>query len=437
MLTNQLSVIARLVDDALRKRPCTADEFRTSVLLELQSEADRIKRDFPDILLLTGIKQHVMELHIQAHQKKLLMLLDSVIAALPKKEQQRLNKINPVFEWPDRLKTIHNCLEDLLQFMQLHFMPFMNPNYLIPVFYHVLEEESFKKNLRLIERKLREAAIDPAYWEILKQPLDDLFVVNGGGHTVVYERLMYLKELHDELVKLVSGNSDDLLKRLQELLIYLNFNDPAYYTLLINTMTAEANEFVRISKRELRLCWFRKVIEQLPVKGDTAFIPNKPSLDKQLLDGIKSEIRYVKKEAKSVDASFLPVDLLKHLGFNLLIKQPIERVCYVLQALIEKDSIKEPNMTDFGKFIAYFVTTVDGKEHSGESTRKNFYTKSPAVRKAVLDGLIDLANFIKKRGFALFLITDALLRFVTKNASVTGLTLALLFSGRSRYSRPC
>lgn len=408
MVTTQLDVIAPLMDVALRRRPATIAAFKTTVLEEFTVEAATIKQEFP-ALLHANLDRKTLDIIIQGHQKELLDWMQAVIAMLPKKEQGKLNVINPVFGWVDCYKTLYSHLHDLLLFLQRHFAPYMHPDYLIPVF----NDGGMKGDLQLIERRLKKEGVDPNYWAMLRQALDDLFVSN-----CTYEHNQYLKKLYKELLKLCSGTSNDFQEELSNLLIRLNFNDSDYKVFAIGLMKETVEPIFLCSQKILRWQLFRKDIRQVPLVNGISYDLSGSSLITYLIDSINAEIEFIEAEIKSVDMKRFPADLLKLQDTKFTVFASSYHINFALDMLAEIGWMEKPNKTHLGNVLAYFVSTENKDKLEGKQLRKRLYGHSQSTKIAVIEMMVKLIAFIRGKELMIILVANLIFHFSGIHASV-------------------
>ena len=428
-------VLDRLIHDEL-PRPSTYDEF-AAVVNDIKNETDRMKRNLPMIRSTKGSHEE-LEMFIHSMQRQLLVWMETVYAYLPEQEQRRLNRFSDVPALTDGYKKIYNYFEDVLQFIQRHFTRYIDISCMIPASRLMEAQDKVTESLALIEQGLGKSDIDPICREIIMKPLYHLIATDAAAHTVTYEKLLYLNELHTGLTDLFTRYSDDnISQKLRERLIYLNFNDPDYYTYVTESIMKDAEENLTSIHKLVLFYEFENEYDQLLVKPGISYIPEEKCLKEELREWITKRIEHIKRTTEILQAPVLPVDFAKFLAYKIFVDMSIEQVSYIVNVLYDKEIIgNDVTKKSIMEFVTYFITTKNGNNLSVKSAINKMYNPGAALVDSVRSLVKYFLTITSPHLLLLIPLTELIIRMAQNNASVTCLTLALLFLAHFIYDFP-
>ena len=305
--------------------------------------------------------------HVQLYQRSLLRLMDIVANNLSEEEQQHLEELNPDYELQDCCKVIFSCLRKCLVAMDRDYGHHMHIDYQVPSFYLELMDDDVKVNLRLIRDKLSDAKIDDGYWTILRKPLNDLLSTNGSPKKP-YMELEYLKSLYDELIRLLKVENKNLHGRLQEIFLYLNFNDPHYCSYAIELMTRELDSVSATKDKLMKLAYMRKVVHQASCRPGAAYIPSEPPLQPRLEHWIKEQHAAVERQSK--DLSGFPPEIIQLFESKIDMQMSARQLNDFVKVIVDKDFYKENKRDVEDLFSQFFKTLPEDNPAADKALRK-------------------------------------------------------------------
>lgn len=351
MNTHPLEVIERLIDVELRQQSHMDPGF---VILKLKMELNKTLWH-PLNLVAREKDETKLEKHVQLYQRSLLRLMDIVVSYLPQEGHQQLTQFNTVPEHTDAYKAVIGFLQTYLKAMQREFGRHMKIDYPVPAFYMGIYEEDIKTNLRLIRDKLSDAHIDAGYWTILRRPLNDL--LSASNSPMSYMQLVYLKELYEELIKLLSKDNNILLEELQYLLIYMNFNDKRYISYVTGLITKETDVLFSIREKLLRLFYWEKTANHMYTQTGVSYMPSEPSLQEQLLGWITEKIRLVKRTPPSLTLLDLHPETAEWIRTAANMRMSVNQLNQFIEIVMEKEFYKA-NKEEVEYLFSEFCLTV-------------------------------------------------------------------------------
>lgn len=371
MIPYQFAAIERLVDVALRRRSGTYEEISNDVLIDLKSETEKVMLNFKHILCTT-VNAASIEPSIKVHQISLTSMMDTVHKELPDKQQKG--------RWIDGFKEVFQALDELLIFIQHHFGAYMNIDKSMPVYTITLAQNQFTGSLPFFEQGFSEAGIDAEYWDILMPYLFELSNADGTS----YRRMAYLKELHQELTVFFMRGSEDFLTDLQNLLVFLNFNDYRYCAFMIKLLANHIASFTTFKSKLCQLSIMLKLIKQTPVKAGLSLIPSEPTLQKQLEKWIKNEMNSLEYLYQKQDQVPAASDMAKLMTYKNKVFMSVDQCAYMVHLNIETGIYeKKMNQTRYSEFFGQFHSTLETDWPAAGSFRSKIRRKDPAVVESV------------------------------------------------------
>jgi hypothetical protein len=395
MKVSQFMVIQRLLGVALQKKP--ADEhFYASLVSEFKKETKRLIQLLPQ-LISTREKDGFLSWYCRHYQDELVKSIDDVVAHLPVKERQHLKRFNPVYTSTDWLKTICNCLEEIVLAMQEHFAPYLNMEKMLPDSFQENAVAGMKQNMELIKHKLNDAGIDPELWNIISHQLNHLVSTGSGGSDVTAPKLVYLRLLYDRLTRLLTQHKDKVFEALMGILMHMNFNDSDCCLYIKALIIAGQENIIFYKDKRMNLYVLRKIIDQAPVRKHTYFEPNEPDLKTELERFVKREIIHLNRIIQEHNSDILPADFIRWLKFKVFFNGSIYELGYSLNMMIENDYFLNEDKNEVAEFFSFFSRTIDKSDIEASSLNRKFYTPRASTVLSVRDGLRKLEKFTHKK----------------------------------------
>jgi hypothetical protein len=181
---------------------------------------------------------------------------------------------------------------------------------------------------------------------------------------------------------------EECSQKMNELLIYLNFNDKSYFS---NAISLIKQELEKISTPKMKLGKLNELknnYEQLAVKTGASYRPGEPSLKQQLSEWIVRQIE----DVRDVNAA------VKSNGshYNLFLPLSIDELGCFLYLLCEAEIIEEDvNRTEFAEVLSSHISTKEKEKISAASLLNKMYKPKPRVLLSVrkkLEKLIELTK---------------------------------------------
>lgn len=398
MLNYQLFFLEDLIKQHIRpqiqSKTSPDKSFFSSTVSELEIGKKRILNSLIDSLF--NLKnEETIELYIQLHQHNLVALLNLISEDL---KDGDIENISQTATWINLYKHIHHTLREILTFIEEKFVKYLDINCKVPAYYLNTAQDTFQKDLQIIEEKGKQAGCDEKLLDVILG-FGKNYVVKGRHNRTTYHNLHYLKEVLKRVSELFLSHfaEDSINEKLQDLLFYLNFNTLDYFDYCTETIKNTVNDLPTFREKLDHLYLIKKRANQTPAKP--GFIHSKlhPNLQNMLKTWLDEEIKYFKeKELLAAGKILISEELNRWKGFKIITSFSVPQLGNFLRLLVESEVFLNVNKSEILDFFSYFFTSVKQENISAGSLRANFYKDDASVSKAVRDILLTLVNNSRK-----------------------------------------
>ncbi|TXJ24865.1 MAG: hypothetical protein E6Q24_15060 [Chitinophagaceae bacterium] len=336
--------------------------------------------------------------YVQAHQKGLINLLDTLLSYIVIAARNHFRLL--VFLY----KKICKELDELLMLIIKLLNNFFDVTLPVPHCYAELAHQELSeqwgatRSSLLVLEGLNETLLD-----IAAKPLEDF--LKDPGQRITYQRVSYLRDLTEQIASIVnkvsteedSNNFEyvsvmrDLSKvgliepainvNLHMLLIYLNHNSSEYVNFCITALQQKVDAMPDINSKILLLRIYAKIMRLLRVKPHSRLEPGEQRVNRQVLDFIEGELEFVQMESNNGGTTTTTND--SYYGNNLATAQQkivnklntsfdIRELALIARLFKESNKLKDHN-TDIMRFIAQHYTTEGTDDPSYESIYNKWF----------------------------------------------------------------
>lgn len=181
------------------------------------------------------------------------------------------------------------------------------------------------------------------------------------------------------------------------LLIYLNFNHPAFIAYLIDKLSQEVNDQESQQEKVLKLKFRQKGFNQMNCRPGVALHKDIVPVKEQIITWIEEEIIFLQSESNVLKQTIIDEQKNDHeLKINTSLSVP--QLAYFIRLLVENKTITNINQTEILKFFSLHFTSLKRESMSYGHLRSQYYKiEMPAVEsiKSLLLALVNLSRKIK------------------------------------------
>lgn len=333
-------------------------------------------------------KQADVEFLIQNHQSLIIRLLDDLYAyQLNQSENKNLLKL---------YASLSEYLSDILSYIEKYFSKYFNLDDDLPQVYFSIISKDFENQLNKLNLQLRERGVEQQLIKIVLSP-SSKFQSNQSKSLNTYRYSIYLNELLNELNEITHyKKEEDLNTVIRNSLIYLNFNDPPFLSLVFDKLLNEINSQQSLQEKVLKLKFYKKEISQIHTRPGVALHKEIMPVKEQLIMWIEEEINFLQNESEVLKQSTVAEQQNDGLKINTSLSVP--QLAYFIRLLVENKTITNINQTQLLKFFALHFTSLKRENMSYGHLRSQYYKiEMPAVEsiKSLLLTLVNLSRKIK------------------------------------------
>jgi hypothetical protein len=346
--------------------------------------------------LMTSIKNLVFRIDDESKIKTTLKLYYSSFIVLL--DQAMKNQIqNSKYPYLKEIsEEVIDCTNEILSLIENRFGSYLDNRKRLPIAYLEPLRNELLTRINLIEQQLTNyPACKPAAG-ITVQVLKNFLNSPPTGHSFTFQEIDYIKELCFEMERLEYSENNKFFSRLDELLIYMNFNSRRYLDNLTQRLTSEISSCEKREDKMERLLFFFKSFKQLPKKMQVVFNPKQPDLKNSLSNWFQEEITYLEKKS---DFSTGPTNLKSQ---NVQAEKPKQKVTctlstdqtgLILRAADELRILLAKSMSEVFKTIVPHLSTPHKKDLSYDGMRSKSYVAEERDKQIAIQ---TLQRIIKK-----------------------------------------
>jgi hypothetical protein len=365
-----------------------ADSATDTLKKELRAEAERIKKRF--IHEIFGFQEErQLERYIQLHQQELIRLIDQLIS--------RDRKLNMEGGHKSASKELFQfacgVVEELLEFIERHFTRYFDQDAKAPENYIAMAGSDMVKNFAELQDQLKLAEADPFLSDLLLHPVRKFIEAIPSGQ-VSYRKIIYVKEIHKELARVIQHKTD-VNEEARLALLYLNYNTLKYFRYYVNYINALLKDIDSASGRIEKLSFLLKTINQTQVKPDIGYNRTIRPLKDQVVDWISEEIFYLERIHQLNEKNRSQSGTLSD-DFKLRTEMSVSQLAYLLRIFIEIKIIHNKNISDLIRFFSRSFQTKRLENISYESFRVRYYNTEDSTKRSVRSFLLLMVDHINK-----------------------------------------
>ena len=361
----------------------TSGRETDAILVEIiQKEVERIKQTFIHEVFTFEDERH-LERYIQYHQQALIRFMD------------KIGLVDEKHFSPARQKIFYNGFEELLSFVERHFVKYFDQDAKAPEGYIAIARKDVQVSLKKIQKELTARNTDQRITDLLLRVLKKIIDIHSS-QGITYRRVMYAKEVQKELFRVLQGKPEggNIDEDLRSIMYYLNYNSTkvlTYHAHYISSLLDKAE--TRAEKIE-KLSFALKNINQAQVKPDIRYNHHGAALRDQLNNYITEEIDYQERlqhltngPSERLNDNFLH-------GFKLKFEASVSQVAYLLRIFIETKIILNSNLTQILHFLVRYIVTKRAENISYASFRAKFYSVESGTKESVRNMLAGMIQYI-------------------------------------------
>jgi hypothetical protein len=280
---------------------------------------------------------------------------------------------------------IFRALDELLYFLRRDFERYMDNDCKAPDSYLIIAREAFTEEIAAVNQGIMNVEQELA--AILMKPFHAFL---REGEAFSYYETDYLTRLMEELLPLAEMSISE--EDLHILLLEFDFNDPAYFKYLIETIRESIDDKMSIKAKKERVLLLQKDFNQIIVHPDMHLRKQHKTLKELLQSWLSAELEYLEKYETLLPSGEL--DIWKDFKVETTLSVP--QLGRLIGLLMQTGIILNTNKTTLANFFAAFFSSIQSDEVNKDYIRNSFYDKSIGLAKSLRDILVKLINQSRK-----------------------------------------
>lgn len=327
-------------------------------------------------------EQKMMELFIDKQQSILTRLLNEIFNVQKNNHETSGEKI--------LINTLFKELNDLLQFLRMHYANFFNLKGSIPSFERNSLLQEIAPPLEKIIQRLKIYLPE----KIVSQFEDPLKLFLSGEH-ISYKESGYIRAVIQELHTVAfNPDIDNLLQNFKMFLIAVNFNTPEIGKYFTSEWEEELSKEDSIQEKIRLLKFNSKEIRQLGEKKGWSLYPDEASLKELVLTWLGEEINYY----ETGQAALSPIQHDPESDAKIHTSMSVPQLALLFRLLKADKQITNENQSEFLKIVANSFTTIKKENFSYGHLHGKYYKIEAHTRRTVYDMLMRLLHLSRKVG---------------------------------------
>ena len=192
---------------------------------------------------------------------------------------------------------------------------------------------------------------------------------------------------------------DDFIRdadcKVHEILIALNYNNPAYVKYYTGLISSVEGIFQRVPDKIDRIYWYRKMIRQYSSSPGLSFIPGAPSLATQLSAWLDEELAYFQTRLQMEAMSGNGNGDTRFSG-KIRVYLSVAELAVLLNVLFKLEVIKKMKYMEVLRIVTETYSTTGTEEISIKSLRAKSYSQDPAAVQNIRNLLLNGAALLSK-----------------------------------------
>lgn len=361
----------------------------TRILREALDETEKLKTLLVEEVF-SFTKEKEIEVYIKNYQVSLTLLLDRLFS-----QEQHLK--DPGENSTRFYQNLFRLIQAVLSFIEERFSKYFDKDGKVPDVYLALTRQEIHKKLPVLLRIIhKDFPGDLVSDQIMERVA--AFSDTPKNSSLTYRDIMFYKELVKELEDLnqwVKG--ENLYSGIQQMLIYLNYNDKEFINAMVNYLTKELQGVDDLNDKIDRLLIYSKQINQLQLKPDSGFLRHHPSVKNQLSNWFSEELAYLERKIQGLQTTVhTPMPNPKNTNPKIVCNLPVDQISIFFRAATDMQLISSPSQKALFDRIVPWLSTPHRVDLSAESMRSKSYSPEKRDQEALKDILMQLFRQVGK-----------------------------------------
>lgn len=361
--------------------------------------SDLLKKSSESIKL--NIKKTVFEIpseeniqqYIHNQQQAVINLCWQLMKIINPAQKTDIYKIATEFSDTDILNLTYTYLEDLIRFIEKHYLKYIDENIQIPHRSALIKVNNIVEKLGLVKPALLKSEIDERLLKIIFVPFLKLSAITLEER-ITYKDLIYFNIYLTSFYEKVTNNHEFTDDTVMGILKEINYNSIEVFNYSIDRIIKNSDSHEDIAAKIDFFYHKLKLVNQRQCKTQLSFNTNLPSLKHQVIGWLEEEINYLTKKHQLNTQQQQP-NLFSQLDKpKLQSGLSVAQLAYFFKLQVDAGIIPHKNQRDIFRHIAESYQTSKVHEISAESVGSKFYNAESSTSDAIKSLLIKMLNSV-------------------------------------------
>jgi hypothetical protein len=352
-----------------------------------QVETSKIKvclrNDGPLFLANDGVRHFISCLH-----GRLIQLSDTLLLYI--KQNSKYEGLVPK-NLLSVQKAIFLVVDDLLHFVWKHYSKYCD-----------LDQPVSEKTREIFVRHCNEVVLaikKSECYQTYKVVKIALFpfnaIITDKRFKISFHTFCYLKEFLKEVQNFTQYTPDEkLVESFIKRLFYLNYNTFYFREYLIWVIYQKISELITYEEKIGQLYWFLKVVNQMPVKPNTVFIPKQGGIKIFMSEWLVEEIGYLENRMQ-LERTDKPEEAFN--DFKIVTSLSVYQLGYLIHLFVKVGVIMNDKVSHVMRFFARHSRSKKQNNIASKSLLRKMYKPEDSTRERVKTIIIDVLNEINRK----------------------------------------
>ncbi len=291
------------------------------------------------------------------------------------------------------IKGMYRCIEQVLDYMMLHFGEHLTANCIPPQIYRMAMMGKLEQKMKQLCEDLNALGVNKTLLEIAIEPIRNFLCGKDKRNTHQY--LQYLDEYTDALAALCQEDHTEHRKgintRMAETLFYMNFNTRGFLNYYTNTI---GKKLSAIGDVEEQMGYLKKVLKGnngKRIRKDIVYRQERGNVRTVIAEWLEDELHYLQATHKPSGKK-----ALDGTEYRLQLGITVPVLGFLIRVFTDLKIFRPVVKMDMYRMFARNVSSVRSEEVSPESVKKKAEKPDPVTVETVLALLQSMIDYIKK-----------------------------------------
>jgi hypothetical protein len=295
------------------------------------------------------------------------------------------------------------CVDELLLLIEGRFANYLGTYERLPTTYFSLVRKELVARISAITAKFGNYPTLQPTAGIMGHALVNCLNHSREKRSLTFQETAYIKDLCSELERLHIKDNSCIFSVLDELLIYMNFNNRFYIDNLTKRLASSVNDHAEPKERLELLLLFFKSFKQLHRKPGAVFNPNQMDLHKAIGNWFRHEIYFLERKMRlSVTPLKSYAEIARKKTFTEKPRQKVmcalstDQTGLILRAADELRILVAKSMSEVFKTIVPHLSTPYKEDLSYDGMRSKSYVAEDRDKQLAIETLERMIKKIKE-----------------------------------------